>query len=144
MATLKSGIALAENEKLVMEIEEELWATSSNPLSQALGEVLRIIALIFGSKQKSFLVITDKRVVEVRTIIRCWCITVGREVKYVLPSSVKEIGYKRSATCGCFCPMYKLFYESFTQTTNVRLKGADEDGALKAANAFYAAISAAQ
>jgi hypothetical protein len=144
MAALASGITLAENEKLVMEIEAELWASSSNPIAQALGSLRRIIAFIFGLKQKGFLVITDKRVVEVTTQIRCWCITVGRQVKYVLPSSVKEIGYTRSATCGCFCPVYFLYYEAFTQRTNVQLKGADESGALKAANAFYAAISASQ
>jgi hypothetical protein len=144
MATLASGVVLAENEKLVMEIEQELWATSSNPIAQSLGEISRIIASIFGFKQKGFLVITDKRVVEVRTIICCWCIPVERVVKYVLPSSVKEIGYTRTATCGFFCPRYILYYESFTQTTKVQLKGADESGALKAANAFYSAISAAQ
>ena len=144
MAALASGVMLAENEKLVMEIEAELWAASSNPIAQFLGTVQRIIALILGFKKKGFLVITDKRVVEVTTQIRCWCITVGRQVKYVLPSSVKEIGYTRSATCGCFCPVFFLYYDSFTQRTKVQLKGADESGALKAANAFYAAISAAQ
>jgi len=144
MATVKSGVILKENEKLVLEIEAELWATSSNPIARAFGSVRRIIALIFGIKRKGFLVITDKRVVEVTTQIRCWCITVGRQVKYVLPSSVKEIGYTRTATCGCFCPVYFLYYQSFTQLTDVRLKGVDEEGAAKAADAFYAAISAAQ
>jgi len=144
MATLKSGIALAENEKLVMEIEAELWATSSNPIAQAIGSVLRVIGMILGFKKKGFMVITDKRVVEIRTNILCWCIPVSRWVKYVLPSSVKEIGYRRIATCGLFCPRYDLYYESFTQMTPIQLKGVDEEGALKAANAFYAAISASQ
>jgi len=144
MATLASGVMLAENEELVMEIEAELWATSSNPISQAFGSIRRIIATILGFKKKGFLVITNKRVIEVTTQIRCWCITVGRQVKYVLPSSVKEIGYTRSATCCCFCPVYFLYYDSFTQRTRVQLKGADESGALKAANAFYAAIAHAQ
>jgi hypothetical protein len=141
MAALASGITLAEDEKLVMEIEAELWATSSNPIAQFIGAIHKIIAMIFGFRQKSFLIITDQRVVEVRTQIHCWCITTGRQVKYVLPSSVKEIGYTRSATCGFFCPAYHLYYEGFTQRTNVLLKGADEAGALKAANAFYAAIA---
>jgi len=144
MAILASGVMLAENEKLVMEIEAELWATSSNPIAQLLGKFKRVIAMLLGRRKKGFLVITDKRVVEVSTQIACWCITVGRQVKYVLPSGVKEIGYTRSATCGCFCPVYYLYYESFTQRTPVQLKGADESGAMKAANAFYAAISAAQ
>ncbi|MDR2491318.1 MAG: hypothetical protein LBD20_07950 [Spirochaetaceae bacterium] len=141
MAILASGIVLAENENLVMEIEAELWATSSNPFARFLGSINRIIAMIFGFRKRGFLVITDKRVVEVSTQINCWCITTGRQVKYVLPSSVKEIGYTRDATCGCFCPVYYLYYEAFTQRTAVQLKGADENGALKAANAFYAAIS---
>jgi len=143
MSTL-SGIMLAENEKLVMEIEAELWATSSNPIAQFIGKIRRIIAMILGFRKTGFLVITDRRVVEISTRIRCWCITVGKEVKYVLPSSVKEIGYTRNATCGIFCPVYYLYYESFTQRTIVQLKGVDESGASKAANAFYAAISAAQ
>jgi len=144
MATLKSGIALAENEKLVMEIEAELWAASSNPIAQLIGSIYRIIAMILGFKKKGFWVITDKRVVEVSVQVACWCITVGRQVKYVLPSSVKEIGYTRKTACGCFCPAYYLYYQSFTQLSSVLLKGASEDDALKAANAFYAAISAAQ
>ncbi|WP_461248730.1 hypothetical protein, partial [Treponema sp. R6D11] len=69
MATLASGIALADGENLVMEIEAELWATSSNPIAQFFGAIQRFFALIFGFKQKGFVVITNKRVVEVKTII---------------------------------------------------------------------------
>lgn len=141
MATLASGIMLSENEKLVMEIEAELWASSSNPIARFIGAILKFLSMIIGLRKKGFLVITDRRVVEVSTQIACWCFTVGRQVKYVLPSSVKEIGYTKSATCFCFCPAYYLYYESFTQRTAVQLKDADESGALKAANAFYAAIS---
>jgi len=144
MATLASGITLAENENLVMEIEAELWATSSNPIAQALGSIQRIFAAILGFKKKGFLVITNKRVIEVGTQVACWCITVGKQVKYVLPSSVKEIGYTKSTTCGVFCPVYFLYYEGFTQRSAYQLKGADEAGALKAANSFYSAITSAQ
>jgi hypothetical protein len=141
MAILASGLTLTEDEKLVMEIEAELWATSSNPIARFFGAISKVLAMIFGFRKKGFLVITDKRVVEVSTQISCWCITTGRQVKYVLPSSVKEIGYDKVATCGCFCPAYHLYYESFTERTAVLLKGADESGALKAVNAFYAAIA---
>jgi hypothetical protein len=141
MATLASGLILAEDEKLVMEIEAELWAISSNPIARIIGGIYRVIAMILGFKIKGFWVITDKRVVEISTQIACYCITVGRQVKYVLPSSVKEIGYNKTATCCCFCPAYHLYYESFTQRSSVLLKGVDEAGAANAANAFYAAIS---
>jgi hypothetical protein len=143
MATLASGLMLAEDEKLVLEIEAELWATSSNPIARFFGAVAKFIAMLFGHKIKGFLVITDKRVVEVKTVINCYCFTTGREVKYVLPNSVKEVGYTRSATFLCCCPMFQLYYESFTQRTAVMLKGADESGAKKAADAFYNAIKRA-
>ena len=140
---LASGIVLADNEKLVMEIEAELWASSSNPIAQLIGTVKRIFAMILGFRQKGFLVITDKRVVEITVQVGCWVITMGRQVKYVLPSSVKEIGYTKSPTFLCFCPAYQLYYDAFTQRTSVLLKDADESGALKATNSFYAAISSA-
>jgi hypothetical protein len=140
---LQSGINLEPGENLVMEIEAELWASSSNPIAQAIGAIKRIFAAIFGFKVKGFWVITDKRVVEVAVQVACYVFTVGRQVKFILPSSVKEIGYTRETTCGCFCPMYKLYYEGFTQLSSVQLKGADEAAAMKAANSFYNAICAA-
>ncbi|MDR1787462.1 MAG: hypothetical protein LBR16_03320 [Treponema sp.] len=143
MAALKSGLVLNENETLVAELEAELWATSSNPIAQFLGTFARIVALFMGRKMHSFLVITDKRVVEVRTAVVCWCCTVSREVKYVLPSSVKEIGYTRSAAFLCCCPAYHLYYQGFTQLTKILLKGVDEAGAKKITDAFYNTIARA-
>jgi len=143
MAGLASGVVLADGEQLVMEIEAELWASSSNPIAQLLGNIAKFCAKICGFKMKSFLVVTDKRVIQVGTQILCWCITAGRQVKYVLPSSVKEIGYNRVATCGAFCPAYYLYYDSFTQRSSFQLKGSDEAGAAKAATAFYNAIARA-
>jgi hypothetical protein len=141
MAKLASGFTLADDEKLVMEIEAELWATSSNPFAQLLGGIWKFIAMILGTRLKSFLIITDKRVIEVKSQILCYCINTGRQVKFVLPSSVKEIGYDKAATCGLFCPAYHLYYQAHTQNTRILLKGADDAEAMKAANAFYAAIA---
>jgi hypothetical protein len=124
-----------------MEIEAELWASSSNPIAQFLAQITKTNAMVLGFRNNGYLVITDKRVVEVSTQINCWCITTGRLFKYVLPASIKEVGYDKAATCGCFCPAYHLYYESFTQRTVVLLKGADEAGALKITDAFFAAIS---
>jgi hypothetical protein len=141
MPLLQSGIVLGEGEELVMEIEAELWATSSNPIARFFGAISKFISMILGHRIKGFVVITNKRVVEVRTNIDCYCFTTGREVKYVLPSSVKEIGYTRSATFCCCCPAFHLYYEGFTQRTAILLKGSDENGAKKATDAFYAAIA---
>lgn len=127
-----------------MEIAAELWATSSNPISVAIGKIKKFFAKILGHKRAGFLVITNKRVVEVTTITTCYIFNVGKFVRYLLPSSVKEIGYTKTTTCGLFCPAFYLYYESFTQKTSIMLSGADENTAQKTVDAFYRAISSSQ
>jgi len=141
MAELKSGIILQDGEELVAEIEAELWASSANPIAKALGNIQRIICGILGTKKKGFVVITNKRVVEVSNLVQCYVFNVAHEVKYLLPSSVKEIGYTKEASCGMFCPAYHLYYETFTNTTSVLLKVATDEEAQKLVDAFYKAIT---
>ena len=144
MAELKSGLVLDEGEKLIMEIEAELWASSANPLAKTLGKIKKFIAWILGTRINGYLIITDKRVIEVTNTISWYCFNTGRHVKYLLPSSVKEIGYTKDATCGCFCPAYHLYYESFTQTTAVLLTCDNDDAAQKTVDAFYKAVFTSQ
>ena len=145
MANLKSGLILREDENLVMEPEAELWATSMNPLARLWGSIVRIINLILGNKRKGFIVITDKRVMEITQFKALWVLNAGKDVKYVLPSSVKEVGYTKEGTCfGCFCQQYDLYYESFTQRTSVMLPVQGEAEAQRVVDSFYKAISAAQ
>lgn len=145
MAELKSGLILGQDEHLVMELEAELWASSQNPLARLWGQCVKFINLLFGNKRKGFIVITDKRVVEVIEFKACWVLNAGKDVKYVLPSSVKEVGYTKEGTCfGCFCQSYNLYYDAFTQRTSVLLPVSDEAEAQKVVDAFYKAISSAQ
>ena len=52
MTKLKSGLQLNEGETLVMELQAELWATSSNPIAQLLGEIKKVFAMLLGFKQE--------------------------------------------------------------------------------------------
>ncbi len=145
MGNLKSGIVLAEGEQLVVELEAELWAGSSNPLARLWGQIVKFINLILGNKRHGFVVITDRRVVEVIQYKALWVFNTAKNVKYVLPSSVKEVGYTKEGTFfGCFCQAYHLYYDAFTQRTSVLLTGADEEEAQKIVDSFYKAISIAQ
>lgn len=142
MALLKSGLVLAENENLVMELEAELWAASSNPIARAFGWLKKLYYFLFGIRVHGYVVITDRRVVEVRDRKACWVFNVSKEIKYILPNSVKEIGYTKAGTiCGCFCQAYHLYYEGHTEKTAIMLKGVDEKGAQKIVDSFYAAIA---
>lgn len=145
MEKLKSGVVLTEGETLVAELEAELWATSANPFAKLVGQVVKFINLILGNKRKGYVVITNKRVIEVIQFKALWVMNTGKNVKYVLPSSVKEVGYIKEGTfCGCFCQAYSLYYDAFTQRTSVLLSTSDEAEAQKIVDAFYKAISAAQ
>lgn len=142
MAKSKSGIILGEGENLVMELEAELWASSQNPIAKLIGTAIRLINLVLGFKRRGYLVITDQRVVEVVEFISLWVFTTGKNIKYVLPSSVKEVGYTKEGTCfGCFCQAYNLYYDSFTQRTSILLPVSSEAETKKVVDAFYAAIS---
>lgn len=145
MDKLKSGVVLNEGEKLVIELEAELWATSQNPIAKLIGEIRKLLALLIGHKRQGYVVITDKRVIEIVQEKMLWVFNAGKNVKYVLPSSVKEVGYSKQGTFfGCFCQAYNLYYDSFTQRTSVLLPVSDEAEAQNVVDAFYKAISVAQ
>ncbi len=146
MANLKSGIILNPGENLVMELEAELWSASANPIAKFFGSIRKFIAFLFGNKAEGYLVITDKRVVEIIQYKALWVLNAGKNVRYLLPASVKEIGYTKEGTCfGCFCQSYNLYYEAFTQRTSILLADVtDESEAQKVVDSFYKAISSAQ
>ena len=142
MSKLKSGVILDTDENLVVELEAELWASSQNPIAKLIGTVTRLINLLLGFKRRGYIVITDKRVIAVTQYISLWVFNTGKGVKYVLPSSVKEVGYTKEGTClGCFCQAYSLYYDSFTQRTSVLLPVSSEAETKKIVDAFYNAIS---
>ena len=140
---LKSGIVLAENENLVMELEAELWATSQNPIAQIIGQIKKLLGLFLGIKREGFVVITDKRVVEVFQTKACWVLNTGKVVTYLMPNSIKECGYTKEGTvCGCFCQGYTFYYEAWTQQRAILLKDADEKEAQSVVDSFYKALQA--
>lgn len=145
MANLKSGLILGEGENLVMELEAELWASSSNPIAKMIGSVTKFLNFLLGNRRKGFVVITNKRVVEIIQFKALWVFNVGKNVKYLLPSSVKEVGYIKEGTCfGCFCQSYNLYYDAFTNRTSILLTSiVDDAGAQKVVDSFYKAIFAA-
>lgn len=137
----KSGIKLREGENLVVELEAELWATSSNIIARFFGFIRKLVYFIFGIRLHGFLVITDQRVIEVCDQKACWVFDMNKNVKYVLPSSVKEVGYTKEATFFCCCKAYHLYYDSTTQRTTILLKGVNESQAQSIVDSFYNAIS---
>lgn len=96
--------------------------------------------MICGIKKEGFVVITDRRVVEVIRGKYFYVFDSGKVIRYLLPSGIKEIGYTKEPTFCCFCPAYQLFYEAYTQRTSVLLSDVDESGAQRVVDAFYNAL----
>ena len=144
MTELKSGIILNADETLVMELEAELWAASSNPLAKFIGSITKLIAMICGIKKEGYIVITDKRVIEVTKDKFFYFFDSAKVIRYLLPSSIKEIGYTKVPVFFCFCPQYQLFYDAFTQRTSIILSDVDEEGAMRVVAAFYNALYGAK
>ncbi len=142
MKNLKSGLVLAEDENLIIELEAELWSTSSNFFAKLLGALKKVWNLIFGCKKIGYIIITDKRVVEISQEKACWVFNTSRNVKCVLPSSVKEVGYLKTGTfAGCCCQAYTLYYDSLTQRTSILLSKINSDHEAQViVDAFYRAL----
>lgn len=141
MAELKSGVIMMAGETLVAEIEADLWSVSANPLARMIGDIKKFVYGLLGTKRKGFIVITDKRVVEVFDSITCYIFNTGRTVRYLLPQSIKEVAYIKRATCGFFCPAYYLVYEGLTQSTSIMLQDASDASAQKLVDSFYKALT---
>ena len=60
----KSGFVLDDGETLLFGVEAELWAGSSNPIMRMIGKIERILNLLVGVKKRGYLLITNKRVIE--------------------------------------------------------------------------------
>lgn len=145
MAQLKSGVTLREGENLVVELEAELYATAGDPISRFLGKITRFIRYWFlGWRQEGYLIITDQRIIEATKEKSCWCFEIGKHIKYVLPASVKEVGFIKGATFFCCCNAFHLYYDAFTQRTTVQLPTDDESEAQALVDKIYDIIKSAQ
>ena len=95
MAKLKSGLLLGEGEEVIMELEAELWADGSNIIQKIIGQIRKLIGFLLGNKREGYIVITNKRVVEICTERALWVLNKGRYVKILTPGSIKEVGYTK-------------------------------------------------
>ena len=75
MNKLKSGIILTEGEVVVAELEAELSESGGDLLDKLLAPVKKFFAWVFGCRRKGYLVITNKRVVEIVAITNCYVFT---------------------------------------------------------------------
>ena len=139
----KSGIILTEGEEIVVELQTEIEnATGTGILATIIRALVKFVNIITGVKYQSWFVITNKRVVEIQSKTVCWVINSDKAIKYVLPSSVTELGYMKEKACCCCCDEFDLYYASENSISYIALEGVvkDEQEAQAIVDAFYRVI----
>lgn len=138
---MAQNIPLLPGEEIVFQLEGDVFGGGANPISQAIARINAFVSKILGTKIKATLVVTTQRVIEYREVINCWCVPVSRDFKVVLPHSIKEVGYHRVTTCGCF-PYFALYYQSMTQSTFFPVKDGSDEQLAGYVEKFYKAMKA--
>lgn len=130
-----------ENEKVIAELEGELWASSSNPISRFFGLILKILFFIFGFRQSAYLLLTSNRIIFYKKMVGFWFFPIQVENFSLLPQALSSVGYIRKGSFfGCFCPTYYLqILQNNGSETLIQIKGATETEAMKYANVMYGA-----
>ncbi len=133
-------LKLTEGEELVFKVEGDIYGGGANPLTQALAKFTAFILKILGTKRKSTLVVTNKRVIMYSEVITCYCVPSSRNMNVIMPNSVMEVGYSRVTTCGCF-PYYAFHFQGHTENATYPVKGSSEEDMLKYVEQFYNALT---
>ncbi|MDR2842596.1 MAG: hypothetical protein LBV52_05290 [Spirochaetaceae bacterium] len=140
MSSLKSGVVLPEGETLVLEIESGLVSTSSFLILRFLIGILRFLGQLVGIRTKGFIVLTNKRVIEVYNQFVFWGWKVRKTVKNVPLKYIKEVNYNKKGVFLCFYRAYHLYYERSLQRVYAILKGLSEAELQKAVNLFFTTV----
>lgn len=140
--SMKCKIIPMDDENVVMEVEGELWARSSNPIARLIGFICKCIGFVFGYRKSAYMVMTTRRIIFFKKSVLLWCFPTATESYSVLPQAICSVGYTRRGTfLGCFCPMYCLrMVDNSGSITDLQLKGASENETVRYANAMYDAI----
>jgi hypothetical protein len=144
MTALQSGVTLLENETLVLEMNAELYVTSSWAILRFIHGIIRFFAQILGFRKQGFLVVTNKRFVEVYNQIIFWIINIRKYVKSIPLERIEgEVDYVKKGTFAFLFRACQLYYNKReNRRVYAILRGLDEQDAHGAANAVYGALNA--
>ncbi|TGM13265.1 hypothetical protein EHQ81_10500 [Leptospira selangorensis] len=133
-------VTLLPGEEKVFELEADFWNRGNNPIQRVFGNIIRIIAKIFGTRVHGKLIITNLRALEVKETIELYCFPTSREVKLLTKNSIKEVGYEMKKVCLVFCPTYSLYYEGHTNSTSIAVENGSDEQMIDLLTKFYNVI----
>ncbi|MFL3008585.1 MAG: hypothetical protein ACJZ14_04305 [Candidatus Neomarinimicrobiota bacterium] len=121
MAKLKELILL-DGEEVTFQLEGNAYTESPNPIIKFFGAIIRIFGKIFGWSLKTYIVITNKRIVRIDKEKILWIIPRNLVVLTLPKSSIREVGYAQTIRLIFFKTLY-LRLETYTEKTMIAYKG---------------------
>lgn len=115
MKTLKEFKEL-EGENVLEQIEGDAYNDSPNPFVRLINGIFRIFLLILGVKLRTYIIITNLRIVQVTKKTVLWGILPGdTEVVTLNKKSIQSVGYSMATSFFIF----KKFYFLLTNASGV-------------------------
>ena len=109
-----SDLAMIGDEKVVVALQTEMYAQSSNIIENILARIFGIFATLFGVKRTGQLTITDKRIVLEQHQRIFWCFDTAAIYSTLMPNSIANVDYAFKGQILCCCRKYVF---SFTTTS---------------------------
>lgn len=102
----ESELMLMEGEQIVVALQTEMYAQSTNLIANFIAKIIAFLAKIFGCKVWGQLTITDRRIVMETHKKIFWCFDQGATFSTMMPGSVTSVDYAFAAQFLCFCRKY--------------------------------------
>lgn len=125
MTNLKE-IILLNDESILFQLEGNAYTESANPLVKAIYRIFRSIGKIFGWSLRTYIVITNKRILRVDKEKIFWSIPRNTIVLTLPKSAIREVGYEQAVRLLFFKTLYFRF-ETFTEKTRIAYSGSLEE-----------------
>ena len=123
MAKEIKEVVLMDNEQIKCQIEGNAYTDSPNPMIKLIIAIFRILSIILGVKLRTYIVITNKRIIQVdkRTVL--WgIIPADTSVVTLNKRTIQSVGYAKAVRWFIFKTIY-FTMANMISTTKVTYKG---------------------
>ncbi len=123
MAKQLKELVLFEGEKVLYQVEGNAWSSSSNPFEQLIAGFFKIFWVIFGVKLMTYIIATDKRIIQVDKKTILWGMMTGNVSVITLnKKNVQSVGYQHVVAWFFWKTSYFVL-ASMTSVVHITYKG---------------------
>ncbi len=132
-----ANIMLMEDEKVVVALQTEMYAQSTNIIENIVAKVFGGIAKILGFKRIGQLTITNRRIGLEQHQKLFWCFDTKAVFSTIMPNSIASVDYAFTGQVLCLCRKYVF---SFKTTSGAGYEFVLKGGASQAKEITNAAL----